>query len=76
MESHINETVEAPNERDCCSFGYHQIARDTGYDIEYVRRVLVRVDCGHNGLTVWLPGGYKRWHQEFVDDAGSKTGGE
>jgi hypothetical protein len=35
-----------------CSYLYHEIAWETGHDVELVRRLCFAVDCGGNGFTV------------------------
>ena len=64
LEEYVNRKVEEDSDSDCSRFMYGYIAADTGLSEETVRTVLFGVDCGHNGLTVWKPGGYERWYRE------------
>lgn len=51
LERHINKLLENQQEP-IQSYMYHDIASDTGHDIETVRRLCFSIDCGGNGFTV------------------------
>jgi len=54
FEKHINAKIEK-QEEEVRIYLYHEIANETGYDLETVREILFSVDCGHNGFTVIKP---------------------
>jgi hypothetical protein len=54
IEAYINHRVEQ-QEQEFYSFTYASIAQEFGTTTEKVRRILLPVDGGHNGLTIHRP---------------------
>jgi hypothetical protein len=50
LERYINEMLEQQQEP-ICSYLYHEIAGETGHDVDLVRRLCFAIDCGGNGFT-------------------------
>lgn len=51
LEEHINARV-LQQTSEYQIYLYHEIAHETGFDIEIVREICFGIDCGHNGFTV------------------------
>jgi hypothetical protein len=50
LEKAINELLK--NQKEAIrSYGYHEIASQTGVALETVRKLCFSIDCGHNGFT-------------------------
>ena len=59
IEAHLNNEVAKWEGDRAGSILNHQVAAAIGEDSELVRRIMFRIDGGHNGVTIWK-GDYER----------------
>ena len=52
LEAFINDMLLKQTEP-IASYLFHDIARESGFDYEFVAKHGFSIDCGHNGFTAW-----------------------